>query len=95
VEWAHQISIEHEQTMTIRELFAGVRLANGENYFLVISRLGVGETPRQKYARRTLRELYPPEAHAANGEAHVGTQEHLHTLLCNLKSICQEDSHIY
>jgi hypothetical protein len=72
----------------MQELFSGVRLAHGESYFLMISRLADGETPRQQQVRNDLRALYSLEAHTANAEAHLRTQGgQLYTLLCDRKSL--------
>ena len=65
VQWA-QISIADYTTMTMREFFADVTLADGEGYFLMISKLVDGLSHTQNRTRSALRALYPLEAANAN-----------------------------
>ena len=65
VQWA-QISIADHTPMTMKQFFADVTLADGEGYFLMISKLGGGLSHTQTRTRSALRALYPLEAANAN-----------------------------
>ena len=75
VQWA-QISIEDNPTINMRDFFADVTLADGESYFLMISRLGDGHSNRQNQMRRELSVLYPLEETKTNVHAQdAGTSD--------------------
>ena len=60
----------------MREFFADVTPARGEDYFLMISKLGDGLSDTQNRRRSDLRALYPLEAANANVHAQdAGTSD--------------------
>jgi hypothetical protein len=88
-QWAH-LSIAENPTITMRQFFADVTLADGEGYFLMISRLGDDGTPRQTQLRSELRVLYPLEE--ANAHVHAqdaGTSDGgPHRTLARMRALC-------